>query len=498
MLPTVTARTSETSFIVDVGSRVDSTDLLRVQQRSGIDLKFNQAEIGYLAVEGTESAVSSLPYEYAPDVEMQLDQVEAEHTPTEEELAAVADATADVSPDESHIVPPANYALQWDKIDLGLSDAVQHATGDGVTIAVIDSSMAYWHPDLAPNFNEELSMAVVDDGFGVFYPDPNEDHGTHVAGIAAAADGGGAIGMAPEAEIIGIRYFSPDVVGGAAEFTEAVMYGADNADVINTSLGFPPVPRNRENMAFFENYYQAVDAYAAGQDTVWVSSAGNDVTNVDEENVIINPAGLEYNLSVSATGPIGYGYELFEGELLDGMLEGPKTPAFYTDHGKDYVDLSAPGGNADTTMTELLGGIEAYAYDLVFNTVYLEAEGGIAAGYGWKAGTSMSAPNVAGIAALLREQFPQATALQIQRLLKETADPTVGSVVYHGNGYVNPLGALTGAAPAEERPGRGTTEAGRDDRSRDDVGGGGNGGEGGATGRGDRSGGGRSRRGRSR
>ncbi|MFP4591578.1 MAG: S8 family peptidase [Halobacteriales archaeon] len=480
----MTAKRSTTTFIVDTGDEVSQSDYLRVT-RAGLKIKYDQDQIGYLVVEGSETDVKRLSYDYAPDVEMSLDAPETTVDATGVDLSEMAADAEGPVPDDGHIQPPANYAFQWDKQFFGLEELVEQVTGDGVTIAVIDTSMYYDHPDLSPNFNVADSMAVVEDGYGVFHPLGN-DHGTHVAGIAAAASGGGVIGMAPEAEILGIRYFSPDVTGGAAEFTEAVMYAAENADVINTSLGFPPVLRNRENLEFFQDYYQAVDAYAIANDAVWVSSAGNDMSNATEDDLTIMPADLEYNLAISATGPIGFGYELFDGEDFDGIVSGPTTPANYTDHGRHYVDIAAPGGNYDPEMTEELppgSDLPAYAYDLVFNAIFTMEGGEIAPGYGWKAGTSMSAPNVAGIAALIREANPDATAYQVQRLLKATADPSVGSPVYLGNGFVDPHAALEADLP-DDRPGRGTTEGGRDDRSRDDVGiGRGDGGSGGESGR---------------
>jgi len=485
LTPTVVASESEERFILDVGDTVSLADQANING-TDLDIRHNQEEIGYLVVEGAESEVETLPYDYAPDMDLELETPSESYVPSEEELEAMQDAVdpADVDPDSEHFDPPSLYGYQWDKQYLDQSTALEQATGEGVTIAIIDSSMYLDHPDLVGNANQADSISVVDDGYGAFHP-AGDDHGTHVAGIAAASDGGGVTGMAPDAEILGVRYFSPTAFGGSSDFIEAVMYSARNADVINTSLGFPPLPDNRFWQEFFALYYQAVDEFARGQDAVWVSSAGNAATNVDEEDVLIMPAGLEGNLSISATGPIGYGYQLFNG---DPLVDPPYSASFYTDHGADYVDLSGPGGDADLTMTEELppgSGIPAYAYDLVFNTTF-DASGGTVTGtLGWKAGTSMSAPNVAGVAALLREQFPDAPAHQIQRLLKEHAQ-NVGNQEYHGNGHVGMMEALNATDPSDQRPGRNPREGGRDDSGRDDSGGGGGGGGGGGeSGRGD-------------
>jgi subtilisin family serine protease len=128
-------------------------------------------------------------------------------------------------------------------------------------------------------------------------------------------------------------------------------------------------------------------------------------------------------------------------------------------------------------------GIPAFAYDLVFNTIFDASGGGVSAAWGWKAGTSMSAPNVAGVAALLREQFPDAPAHQIQRLLKEHAQ-NVGNQELHGNGHVGMMEALNATDPSDQRPGRNPREGGRDDSGRDDSSDGDGSGDGGESGRG--------------
>jgi len=483
LTPTVVASESEERFILDVGDTVSFADRTRLNG-TDLDIRHDQEAIGYLVVEGTESEVEDLPYDYAPDMDLELETPSESYVPSEEELEAMQEAVdeADVDPDNNHFDVPSFYGYQWDKQYLDQSTALQEATGEGVTVAIIDSSMYLDHPDLVENANQDASISVIDDGYDEFHP-AGSDHGTHVAGIAAASDGGGVTGMAPDAEIIGVRYFSPFAIGGSSDFIQAVMYSARNADVINTSLGFPPLPDNRFWQEFFAQYYQDVDEFARGQDAVWVSSAGNAGTNVDEEDVIIMPAGLEGNLSISATGPIGYGYQLFNGESL---VDPPYSASFYTDHGADYVDLSGPGGDADLSMNEELppgSGIPVFAYDLVFNTIFDASGGGVSAAWGWKAGTSMSAPNVAGVAALLREQFPDAPAHQIQRLLKEHAQ-NVGNQELHGNGHVGMMEALNATDPSDQRPGRNPREGGRDDSGRDDSSDGDGSGDGGESGRG--------------
>ncbi len=85
----------------------------------------------------------------------------------------------------------------------------------------------------------------------------------------------------------------------------------------------------------------------------------------------------------------------------------------------------------------------AYAYDLVFNTVFTFENGEQIPGYGWKAGTSMAAPNVAGAAALVKSANPDYNANQVEAALKRAADVPDGyDKEFYGAGYLNVVDAL--------------------------------------------------------
>ena len=149
----------------------------------------------------------------------------------------------------------------------------------------------------------------------------------------------------------------------------------------------------------------------------------------------------------SATGPIGYGWDADgDGEVSD-FEEPPESPAFYTNFGTNAITLGAPGGDADPGA---IGTGVPWFYDLVFNTVFsyedTDDDGEFdtqVPGYGWKAGTSMAAPNVAGAAALVKSANPNYNANQIEAALKRAADvPDEYGKEYYGSGYLNIVNAL--------------------------------------------------------
>jgi len=99
------------------------------------------------------------------------------------------------------------YAFQWNLDAIDAPEAwAQGALGAGVRIAIVDDGLFAQHPDLAPNLNVGLSKSFIPGDANAFTPLNFPSHSSHVAGIAAAADNGvGIIGVAPQAEIVGVR-----------------------------------------------------------------------------------------------------------------------------------------------------------------------------------------------------------------------------------------------------------------------------------------------------
>lgn len=443
-------------------------------------------EIGYVVVACSDSEIPDSAT-YMADMEIELEAPAAERDSGLNANDDIEDSLSD---------------LQWDKRDQNVGRVHDDATGEGARIGVLDDGVLganpkddFSHPDL-PNVREDLSFDFTNDGNG---PGPlNDDHGTHVAGTAAAADGGaGVVGVAPDAEVVDLRVFSGvgaitgDIIAalvvGAApeeatltvtignteeETTETVEVSGADCDVLNCSFGVPPlvpvddpdsspvsgvgpyVPVLPSVIAFFENVYRAAASFALDNGTLPVASAGNSGVNLsqpvsDDSQAPGNrvegvdavpstyPAEAPGFMAVGATGPIGFGWPFGNNPDQVGTLPlerpiqtelTPAEPAFYTNYGADAVDVTAGGGNADIDAIDELVGV----YDLVFSTgienlVPSQPEDArldtYTPGYVWKAGTSFSAPNVSGLAALLFGADPEADPGEVRATIEDTARP---------------------------------------------------------------------------
>ncbi len=192
-------------------------------------------------------------------------------------------------------------------------------TGDGAVVYILDSGIDADNPDLSSNLNTSLCTSFVPgEGWNVSVTDFN--HGSHVAGIIAAADNGiGVIGVAPNARIVAVKVLSE--ISGSGAFSwinDGIVYAANNgADVINMSLG---AQFDRNGFYWDENdmlqkipavYIQSLILavqrainYAYRQGSTVIVSAGNDSQNADgNKSMIIIPADLQNVIAVSATAP---------------------------------------------------------------------------------------------------------------------------------------------------------------------------------------------------
>jgi len=418
---TVTAATSTDRFIAQTKGRGLPNSVEVVHEMPGTDLA---------VVTGDESALRSSKgvKDFAPDIELELNEPETN-----------AEApTFDASDYEGQ---PGDF-LQWDKADLDVPEAHEVTEGEGTRVAVIDSGVLETHPDLAGPLNLDLSRNFTDDG-GDHNPVGGDDHGTHVAGIVAADNGGGigVNGTAPKTDLVDCRVFSGPTASFADILAAVVYSAAVDADVANLSLGAYPIPR-QANGQFYGKVLNSAMTYANKEGTLLVIAAGNDEADLQhDKNFISLPNEGAQALSVAATGPIGYGWDADgDGELTD-LVSPPESPAFYTNYGTNAVTLGAPGGDADLSA---IGTDVDWSNDLVFNTVFsVDDDGNQVPSYGWKAGTSMAAPNVAGAAALVKSANPNYNANQVEAALKQAADVPAGyDKAYYGSGYLNILDAL--------------------------------------------------------
>jgi len=292
------------------------------------------------------------------------------------------------------------YPEQWHYGAIRLPEAWDIETGsNSVRVAVIDSGIFSAHTDLASkllsgyDFVSDASIAGDADG-----RDPNPEdtgsgsdfHGTHVTGTVGAASNNatGVAGVSWGARLVPVRALSSEG-GTLADVADALRWAAglgvagvpantNAAEIINLSLG------GQVTCAPASTMQQAInDVLAAGK--IIVVAAGNS----NAEASTFTPAGCSGVITVGATDRSG-------------------NRAFYSNYGP-RIDVMAPGG--DTRNNPSNG---------VLSTINNN-------NYGFKQGTSMAAPHVAGVLALMKSRKPDLTPGEALTILKETARPLSAS-----------------------------------------------------------------------
>ncbi|MGW7110819.1 S8 family serine peptidase [Streptomyces xanthophaeus] len=390
-----------------------------------------------------------------------LQTVQTTEEGTTQRLSA-ADATkaaAEAAPGQEPL-----EANQWDLRSIKADQA--HKINDGsrnVTVGVIDTGVDDTHPDLAGNFSKSQSAncvgGVADTSEGAWRPYADgSDHGTHVAGtIAAPRNGVGISGVAPGVQISAIKVSEPAT---SLFYTEAVvcgfMFAAEKGiEVTNNSYYVDPwyfnCKSDDDQKALVEALSRA-SKYAERKGVLHVAAAGN-------ENYDLSADSITDDTSPNDTTPVPRTIDprvcLDVPTQLPGVVTVTATgdkgfKSYYSSFGLGVADVSAPGGDKwQVPATPDANG-------RVLST--------IPGGYGYKQGTSMATPHVAGVAALLKSAHPSATPSQLQSMLKgqatKTACPTQvydaagvlidattceskwGQTGYYGYGVVDALKAV--------------------------------------------------------
>ena len=346
------------------------------------------------------------------------------------------------------------FGYQWGMDAIDAPEAWDAGyTGQGARVFILDSGIDANNPDLSPNLNKGLSKSFVD-GENYYVRDGRfSHHGTHVAGIIAAADNNwGVIGVAPNAEIVAVKVVSEYTGSGYFSWIfQGIIYAANNEpDVINMSLG--ALFNRNGNYLDDDNVWQQAPAnavqylivvgqrtvnYAVKKGAVVIAAAGNDGMNSDGNGSLFTlPADLENVIAVSATAPYGWIQD------QDGSLD---IPASYTNYGVSLVDLAAPGGDFDFPVIDPVYG-SLYRYDMVLSTGAGPQPGTNSWSFYWMAGTSMASPHVAGVAALvIGKNGGEMKPVDVMQQLFKTADKIDKNGIsdYYGNGRVNAFRAVT-------------------------------------------------------
>jgi type VII secretion-associated serine protease mycosin len=290
---------------------------------------------------------------------------------------------------------------QWHLTSLGVEKAQAISTGQGVTVAVIDTGVDGTHPDLAGSLLPGADFAQDGHGDGLIDVD---GHGTATAGLIAAH--GRALGVAPEARLLSVRV-SNGIVPFGTSLAEGIAWATDHgAQVICVAMGQPDNTQLR----------QAISK-AQTANIVVVAAAGNR----PGATTVAFPAAYPGVLAVAGTDRNGDHAEL--------SVSGPQ------------VGIAAPA--VEIASTDRLG------------------EG--RTGYSASNGTSDATAIIAGAAALVRSKYPNLPAAEVIHRLTATADDKgpPGRDNDYGYGVVNLVKALTADVPplqtSTQNPPTGTT-----------------------------------------
>ncbi|MEU4606887.1 S8 family serine peptidase [Kribbella sp. NPDC023972] len=310
-------------------------------------------------------------------------------------------------------VPDPREGEQWDMVQIKADQA--HAVTDGsrqVLVGINDSGVDDTHPDLAPNFDKANSVSCEDNGVpdtteGAWRP-TSSSHGTHVAGtVAAARNGIGIVGVAPNVRIASVKVVNDDgFIYPEYAICGFVWAAQHHMDITNHSYFIDPYmfwcDDNGDQGAVQEAVRRAVD-YATGRGVLSVAAAGN--SNYDLANKTTD------STSPNDTTPV---LRPINNDCLDMPTELPGVitvastdrggaKSSFSNFGLAKIDVAAPGRAILSTLPNNR--------------------------YGTSSGTSMASPHVAGVAALMKSTHPWWGPRQLEAALLRQADDTACPVV---------------------------------------------------------------------
>lgn len=339
-------------------------------------------------------------------------------------LGTLGDKIEDESVDVN-VASPADaimYPYQWHLRAIGADQAwsAGRLGSPDVTVAVIDTGVDYQHADLAGRVDLSRSVSFVpsdDADVAAIFPGkhPVTDlyyHGTHVA-ATISSNAHVAAGVTSNVTIMGVKVLSRWGEGTFSGVLDGLIWAADHgADVANMSIGDIMFKSGNGKLA---SVMQRAFNYAHRKGTLVVVAAGNESIDLDHDgNAYKMYCDAPNVVCVSATGP--------DDEL-----------AWYSNYGRSAITVAAPGG---TVNDRVWAACSRTSLLVPFCQDYDEVLGLL--------GTSMAAPHVSGLAALLVEDIGHGKPSQVKARLQQSADDLgqKGTDPFYGKGRINVPRAL--------------------------------------------------------
>ncbi|MET4077659.1 S8 family serine peptidase [Janibacter sp. UYMM211] len=338
-------------------------------------------------------------------------------------------------------VPEQYESLQWDMKNIGVPEAHKTTTGSSkVTVGVLDSGIDPDHPDLASQIDVAQSVNCTAGGrpdtSATGWAPTTSDHGTHVAGtIGAARNGVGIVGVAPGVKMASVKVVSDEgYIYPEYAICGFMWAGEKGMEVTNNSYYVDPFEfwcgDQPEQAPALEAVRRAVK-WSQDEGTVHVAAAGN--SSYDLSNKTTNASSPNDGTAVNRT--INSSCKDIPTELDDVLtvssIDQAGKLSSFSNRGLGSIDVAAPGSRILSTI--------------VTNN-----------GWGYKSGTSMASPHVAGVVALMRSAHPELSASQVvERIRAQATDtpcsttaagaPCVGDASensYYGQGVVDAAAAV--------------------------------------------------------
>lgn len=369
-------------ILVVVGMLVIMLFVVQVVVISAESAGENQSEEKDYLIGFHDEASADFVMSASMEVQYEFEYMDVVQMSLSEEVALSIENDPHVAFVEEDIEFEALQTVPWGVEHIAAPTAhASNLTGSGVSVAVLDTGIQATHDDLnvvgGVSFIESESNPYID----------TNGHGTHVAGTIAALDNStGVLGVSPDVDLYAVKVLGASGGGTLSGIAQGIEWSIENnIDIINMSLGgltgSPTLEQASNN--------------ANDHGIVVVAAAGNDGTSWWGGNTINYPARYDSVIAV-------------------GAVDQTNNRASFSSVG-NQLEVMAPG-------VDILSTVPTNGYDS-FN------------------GTSMAAPHVAGVAALILSQDSSLSNNDVRQILQDTAVP-LGETWYYGYGVVNAIDAL--------------------------------------------------------